>query len=101
MIDRYSLPAMKSIWEEENKYKTWLKIELLVCEALFELGKINKDDIENIKKKARYSIARIQTRLRKLKAYICRIEELTKAKVVIISVGPKRSQTIIREELFK
>jgi len=60
MIDRYSLPAMRSIWEEENKYKTWLKIELLVCEALFELGKINKDDIENIKKKARYSIARIQ-----------------------------------------
>ena len=36
-----------------------------------------------------------------LKAYISGIEELTKAKVVIISVGPKRSQTIIREELFK
>lgn len=36
-----------------------------------------------------------------LKVYIRRIEELTKAKVVIISVGPKRSQTIIREELFK
>lgn len=60
MIDRYSLPAMRSIWEEENKYKIWLKIELLVCEALFELGKINKSDIENIIKKARYSINRIQ-----------------------------------------
>jgi adenylosuccinate lyase len=24
---------MKNIWEEENKYKTWLKIELLACEA--------------------------------------------------------------------
>lgn len=60
MIDRYSLPAMKSIWEEENKYKTWLKIEILICEALFELGEINKSDIENIKKKAKYSIDRIQ-----------------------------------------
>jgi len=60
MIDRYSLPAMKSIWEEENKYKTWLKIELLVCEALFELGEINKSDIENIRKKAKYSIDRIR-----------------------------------------
>lgn len=36
-----------------------------------------------------------------LKVYISRIEELTKAKVLIISVGPKGSQTIIREELFK
>jgi adenylosuccinate lyase len=60
MIDRYSLPIMKNIWEEENKYKTWLKIELLVCEALFELGKIDQEAIENIRKKARYSIDRIQ-----------------------------------------
>lgn len=36
-----------------------------------------------------------------LKAYICRIEELVKTKVVIVSVGPKRSQTIIREKIFK
>lgn len=36
-----------------------------------------------------------------LKDYINRIEELTKAKIVIVSVGPKRSQTIIREKLFK
>jgi len=60
MIDRYSLPVMKSIWKEENKYKTWLKIELLVCESLFESGEINKSDIENIRKKAKYSINRIQ-----------------------------------------
>jgi adenylosuccinate synthase len=36
-----------------------------------------------------------------LKAYISRIEELVRTKVVIISVGPKRSQTIIRENVFK
>ena len=60
MIDRYSLPAMKNIWEEENKYKTWLKIELLVCEALFESGEMDKNAIENIRSNARYSIDRIQ-----------------------------------------
>jgi adenylosuccinate lyase len=60
MIDRYALPAMKNIWQEENKYKIWLEIELLACEALFLLKKINKDAIENIKKNARYSLARIQ-----------------------------------------
>ena len=38
---------------------------------------------------------------KQLKAYIRRIEELVKTKVVIISVGPKRSQTIIRENVFK
>jgi adenylosuccinate lyase len=60
MIDRYALPAMKNIWQEENKYKIWLEIELLACEALFQLKKMNKDAIENIKKNARYSLARIQ-----------------------------------------
>lgn len=38
---------------------------------------------------------------RQLKAYISRIEELVRTKVVIVSVGPKRSQTIIREKVFK
>jgi len=60
MIDRYSLPAMKNIWQEENKYKTWLKIELLVCEALFESGEIDKNAIEKIRSNARYSLERIQ-----------------------------------------
>jgi len=36
-----------------------------------------------------------------LKNYINRIEELVKTKVIIVSVGPKRSQTIIREKVFK
>jgi len=60
MIDRYSLPVMKNIWEEKNKYKTWLKIELLVCEAFFESGKIDKNAIENIRSNARYSLERTQ-----------------------------------------
>jgi len=36
-----------------------------------------------------------------LKAYIHRIEELIKTKMVILSVGPQRGQTIIREKIFK
>jgi adenylosuccinate lyase len=60
MINRYSLPAMENIWQEENKYKTWLQVELLACEALFDLGKIDKEAIKSIRKNARYSIDRIQ-----------------------------------------
>lgn len=33
MIPRYSRKEMSSIWEENNKFKIWLKIERLACEA--------------------------------------------------------------------
>ncbi|MDN5248143.1 MAG: adenylosuccinate lyase [Wolbachia endosymbiont of Tyrophagus putrescentiae] len=33
MIPRYSRKEMSSIWEEDNKFKIWLKIEKLACEA--------------------------------------------------------------------
>ncbi|MEA1939039.1 MAG: adenylosuccinate lyase [Candidatus Caldatribacteriota bacterium] len=61
MIERYSFPGMKKIWKEKNKYKTWLQVELLACEALFKLGKIDEEGIECIRKNAnKYSLNRIQ-----------------------------------------
>ncbi|MCD6460530.1 adenylosuccinate lyase [bacterium] len=59
MIPRYSLPEMDRIWSEKNKFDTWLKIEVCACEALHQLGKIPKEDLDNIKSKADYSIDRI------------------------------------------
>ena len=38
MIPRYTRPEMGKIWEEENKYRIWLEIEILACEAQAELG---------------------------------------------------------------
>jgi len=58
MIDRYSLPEMKAIWELQNKYDTWLKVELAVVEAQAELGFIPKADAERIVSKARFSLER-------------------------------------------
>jgi len=40
MIPRYSRPEMERIWDLENKYGTWLRIEKLACEAYAELGQI-------------------------------------------------------------
>jgi len=60
MIERYSFKKMKQIWEEINKYETWLQVELFACEALYEQGKIDKDGIDYIRKNAKYSIERIQ-----------------------------------------
>lgn len=59
MIDRYTLPEMGKIWQEEFKYKTWLKIEILACEARSELGEIPKKDVEVIKQKANFDVKKI------------------------------------------
>lgn len=42
MIDRYTLPRMKAVWELQRKYELWLEVELLACEALERLGKIKR-----------------------------------------------------------
>ncbi|MGB9764345.1 MAG: adenylosuccinate lyase [Candidatus Saccharicenans sp.] len=60
MISRYTLPEMGAIWSEENKYRKWLEVELAVCEAWAKLGQIPKSSLENIKKKANFSISRIE-----------------------------------------
>ena len=58
MIDRYSRPQMKKIWSDENKLDQWLKVEIAVCEAWAELGKIPHEAMLKIKK-ASYNLDRI------------------------------------------
>ncbi|MCL0081636.1 adenylosuccinate lyase [Dehalococcoidia bacterium] len=50
MIERYSLPEMKRVWSEKNKFDKWLQVEIAVCEAWAEIGRIPKEDIPKIKK---------------------------------------------------
>ncbi len=59
MIERYTLPKMKAVWSEQNKFQKWLDIEILACEAQARLGRIPQNDLENIKAKAGFDIARI------------------------------------------
>jgi adenylosuccinate lyase len=59
VIDRYSQPEMRKIWSDERKFEVWLKIEVLVCEAMAELGQIPKQDAAEIRKRARFSIPKI------------------------------------------
>lgn len=51
---------MAGIWTEENKFKQMLKVEILACEALSKLKIIPKQDLFQIKKKARFDIERIK-----------------------------------------
>lgn len=59
MIERYTLPDMGSLWSEENKFQKWLDVELAVCEVHAELGTIPREALEQIKSRAKFSVARI------------------------------------------
>ncbi|MBM3311626.1 MAG: adenylosuccinate lyase, partial [Candidatus Aminicenantes bacterium] len=59
MIERYTNPEMGSIWTDENRYRTWLDVELAVCEAWAKLGKIPPASLKVIKEKAGFDVRRI------------------------------------------
>jgi adenylosuccinate lyase len=71
MIDRYTLPEMGKIWEDKFKFETWLKIEILACEARANMGEIPMTDVAVIKTKANFDVKRI-----------LEIEETTKHDVI-------------------
>ena len=60
MIDRYTRPEMGAIWSEHSKFHNWLEVEIAVCEAQTELGKIPADALAEIKAKAAFDIIRIR-----------------------------------------
>jgi len=60
MIDRYTRPEMGAIWTEENRFKAWLEVEILACEAWSELGDIPKEDVQKIRENASFDVERIK-----------------------------------------
>jgi len=59
MISRYSRSQMAALWSEEAKLRTWLDIEVFVCEGWAKLGKIPKDALEEIRQKAHFETERV------------------------------------------
>jgi adenylosuccinate lyase len=59
MIPRYSRPEMTGLWEPENRYRAWLEVEILACEANARLGLIPARALANIKKRADFNVKRI------------------------------------------
>ncbi|WP_317913603.1 adenylosuccinate lyase [Carnobacterium maltaromaticum] len=59
MIERYTRPEMGAIWTDENRYDTWLEVEILADEAWAELGEIPKEDAQKIRENASFDVARI------------------------------------------
>ena len=59
MIERYTRAAMGAVWSDENRFRTWLKVEIAACEAHEQLGRIPSDALKVIKEKADFDVARI------------------------------------------
>lgn len=59
MIERYAREEMKKIWDLQSKFQYYLNVEVAVAEAYAELGTFPKDDVEELKKKAKFDLKRI------------------------------------------
>lgn len=59
MIPRYSRPEMSAVWTEENKFNSYLKVEIEAAAAWSKLGVIPEHDVELLRQNARFDIQRI------------------------------------------
>ena len=71
MIERYNIKELEDIFSLENRYKTFLEIELVNLEALVNLNIVPKEDYFKIKNKAKVDVNRINE-----------LEQLTKHDVI-------------------
>ncbi|HEU4683765.1 MAG TPA: adenylosuccinate lyase [Nitrospira sp.] len=84
MIDRYTRPKMKAIWDLRHKYEIWLEVELQACAAFERAGQAPRGTAAKIRKRAKIDVARI-----------AEIEKVTKHDVIAFlesladSVGPE------------
>ncbi|MCS7314293.1 MAG: adenylosuccinate lyase [Bryobacteraceae bacterium] len=59
MIPRYTRPEMGRIWSDENKFQTWLEVELAAAEALAELGEVPVEAARQLREHAGFRLERI------------------------------------------
>ena len=90
MIERYTRPAMGSIWGEAAKYQAWLRVEVAVCEAYARRGRIPPAALARIRA-ARVDIDRILDIQRRVKhemiALLSSLEEQLGADSRFVHVG--------------
>ena len=108
---------MASIWEPENKFKIWLKVEVLACEALAKRGEIPRTALKDIQEKSDFRVERIDEIEREVKhdviAFLTCVAEyvgssarymhlgMTSSDVLdtALAVQLKQSSTLILKEL--
>jgi len=98
MIPRYTTPEMERIWSDENKFTKWLEVELAVLEVLAEQGKVSKEAVSTIRKKAVISPERIAEIEKETKhdvvAFIKSIEEVVGSDARFLHFGLTSSDVL-------
>ena len=52
MIDRYSRPALASLWSDAHRYATWLDVELAACAAMEGHGLVPAGTADTVRSRA-------------------------------------------------
>jgi len=60
VIPRYTRPEMGRIWSDENRFRTWLAVEVAATLTLAEAGMVPKDAARAIRERADFNLERIQ-----------------------------------------
>jgi len=60
MIERYSERDISALWDEYNRLKVMLDVEIAVCKAWTEAGRIPQDALDDIIANARFTVERVQ-----------------------------------------
>jgi adenylosuccinate lyase len=60
LIARYTRPELGRIWGEENRFRTWLEVEIAATETLAAAGIVPKDAAKAIRERAGFQLERIR-----------------------------------------
>jgi len=59
LIARYTRPEMGRIWSDENRFRTWLTVEVAATETLAAAGVVPKEAAKAIRERAGFTLERI------------------------------------------
>jgi adenylosuccinate lyase len=59
LIPRYTRPDMGRVWSDENRFRTWLAVEVAATETLAEAGMVPQDAARAIRERADFNVNRI------------------------------------------
>jgi len=59
LIPRYTRPDMARIWSDENRFRTWLAVEVAATETLAEAGMVPREAARAIRERADFDLDRI------------------------------------------
>jgi adenylosuccinate lyase len=60
LIPRYTRPEMGRIWSDENRFRSWLKVEIAATETLAEAGIVPRQAAKAIRELADFRVERIR-----------------------------------------